>query len=383
MQRSLLVFENAIKSEFTKNNYLKQLGLFLKWSKIKDHDSLLKVPNDQLQIMLEDYLFHLKKTVSPNSIPVMFAGIELFFVMNDKNLNFKKIRKMFPEKIKKAGFKSYTTEDIQKMLSFSPKKRTRALILFYISTGCRVGSIPELKLKHLSEMDHGCKHVLFYEGTQQESDCFLTPEASKALDDYFEERRSDGEKLTEESPIFRRIYQFGAAKVIPATTSSLTNVIYRTIERAGIQRVKHGNRFNIQLDHGFRKWYNSILKSNNLVNTNWAEKLLGHKKGLDGAYLTNDRDKAFKEFEKAIQDLTIDPTERLKAEKERLQDELSEKDKLKQELKNQRQEIDMLKDLHYHHVSLIKAIREDPEFAKALRDGLLHMKSEEGKVSVF
>ena len=110
MQRSILVFENAIKSEYTRKNYLKQLELFLRWSKIKDHDSLLKVSNDQLQIILEDYVMRLKKTVSPNSIPVMFAAIELFFVMNDKNLNFKKIRKMFPQKVKKAGFKAYTTE---------------------------------------------------------------------------------------------------------------------------------------------------------------------------------------------------------------------------------------------------------------------------------
>jgi len=65
MQRSLLVFENAIKSEETKKQYLYQLEKLRRWTGIKDYDSLLEGPDNKIQILLEDYLFHLKKTLSP------------------------------------------------------------------------------------------------------------------------------------------------------------------------------------------------------------------------------------------------------------------------------------------------------------------------------
>ncbi len=59
-QRSLLVFENSIKSEATRMQYLYQLEKFRKWGKIKDCDSLLGAPNKDIQRMLEDYLFFIK-----------------------------------------------------------------------------------------------------------------------------------------------------------------------------------------------------------------------------------------------------------------------------------------------------------------------------------
>ena len=53
---------------------------------------------------------YLKQTVSTNSIPIYFAPIELFCVMNDVELNFKKIRKLFPDKVKKCN--AYGTQVI-------------------------------------------------------------------------------------------------------------------------------------------------------------------------------------------------------------------------------------------------------------------------------
>jgi integrase/recombinase XerD len=55
------------------------------------------------------------------------------------------------------------------------------------------------------------------------------------------------------------------------------------------------------------------LKLNNDVNSNIAEKLMAHKRGLDGTYLQPTREQCFAEFVKAIPDLTIDQTERQKA----------------------------------------------------------------------
>lgn len=56
----------------------------------------------------------------------------------------------------------------------------------------------------------------------------------------------------------------------------------------------------------YRKRFNGILKMNNNVNSNIAEKLMAHKKGLDGVYLEPAREECFAEFVKAITELTTD-----------------------------------------------------------------------------
>ena len=81
-QCSLLIFEESIKSKATCSNYLDHLSRFLRFTKLKDYDSLLKLDTDQTQTILEDYVMHLKKIVSLNSVPVYMAGIKHFFIMN-------------------------------------------------------------------------------------------------------------------------------------------------------------------------------------------------------------------------------------------------------------------------------------------------------------
>ncbi|MGI0008220.1 MAG: hypothetical protein ACRD92_01210, partial [Nitrosopumilaceae archaeon] len=113
MQRSLLRFENAIKSEATRKAYHYFLNRFLVWSKINEADGMLQLKDSFIQQLLEDYLFHLKRSINPNSIPMFFAPLELFLTMNDKVVNFKKIHKMYPEKGAKSGKDAYTNQDIQ------------------------------------------------------------------------------------------------------------------------------------------------------------------------------------------------------------------------------------------------------------------------------
>ncbi len=64
MQRSLLLFEEGIKSPHTKKVYRGHLDAFLKFAKISDPDELLKLSRDELQILLEDYVFHIKKRIN-------------------------------------------------------------------------------------------------------------------------------------------------------------------------------------------------------------------------------------------------------------------------------------------------------------------------------
>ena len=281
--RCILLMQNAIKTEGTSKSYFYNLNRFRKHFKIKDFDSLLKIDSIKINEMIEDWLMFLRKKVSPNSVPTMYYGIELFFSMNDIQINFKKLRRMLPASVKRSGAKPWKTEHIQKMLSVCRYKRDKAILLFLSSSGSRIGSINGLRIKHVVEMPFGCKGILVYPDDKEEYWAFLTPESAKALDDSLKERIEDGEKLTDESPLFRIMYSKGYTKTPkPLAVHSARCVVSRLINQARIKREKTGHTFDIQIDHGFRKRFNTIMKLNNEVNSNIAEKLMGHKRGLDG-----------------------------------------------------------------------------------------------------
>jgi len=321
--RAILLFENGMKTEATKICYYYWLRRFKSHFHLKDYDSILTIESKKLQEMLEDFLFHIKKRYSRSSIENAFFGLELFFSMNDVILNFKKIRKMFPAQEKLSGDEAYTTEDVRKILDCCKSRKAKALVHFLACSGSRVGGLEDLKIKDLSGMSMGCKSVLIYAGSIAEYWTFLTPEASKSLNDYFEERKKNGEYLDSNSPVFRTEFnKVGLGKAYSMSNQAIRSILYRAVRHANLPNRKRDekNRYNKQIAHAFRKRFNTILKSNNDVNSNLAEKMTGHSITipLDNTYLKAPKDRLFKEYVKAIPDLTIDEAIRLK-EQNRLQ----------------------------------------------------------------
>jgi len=354
VQRSVLVYEQAMKSDATKKSYFFQLNKFKKYYHIKDFDSLLTIDPKKLQIMLEDYLFRLKDTQASSSIQTAFYAIELFFSMNDMMLNFKKIRKMFPPLQKRTGMAAYTTEDIQKILDTTSSRKHKALVHFLASSGVRIGAVTDLKLKHLEDMEFGCKSVLVYADEREEYPTFLTPEAVTVLNDYFDERRKSGEFLTDESPVFASRHRLTRhTRINPLTEGAAIGIIYRLATRAETRRKKQTqNRYNIQGAHGFRKRFNTILKSNNDVNPNLAEKLMGHSTSirLDNSYLIPSKKRLFTEFVKVIPELSISESVRLKMNNDTLAKKLEEfesnRDVRLQELETKLNQVKQLLEQH-------------------------------------
>ncbi|MGI0073554.1 MAG: hypothetical protein ACREA3_07060 [Nitrosotalea sp.] len=109
--RSMVLFNESIKSKATHGTYMFGLERFRAFYKLKSFDGILTIEPKKLQIMVEDYVFDLKKRVSPNSIPYL-RGLEHFFTMNDVMLNWKKIYKLYPDRVKPGGSNAYTTKDI-------------------------------------------------------------------------------------------------------------------------------------------------------------------------------------------------------------------------------------------------------------------------------
>ncbi len=318
MQRSFLLFKNSIHTEETYRVYKYELDRFITYFKLRDYNSLASMDAKMLQIMIEDYVMEKKsKSRSRSTIKTPLSALELFCDTNDLMLNWKKIRRLLPPQKKKSGRKAYTTEQVRKILEFTPDLRNKAIIHFIAASGVRIGALPEFQIKDVNEIQNDCKSVTVYVGDKEEYVTFLTPEASKILDEYLAKRQKDGEYLKPESPLFRTKYAIAIAKAKPLKKVSFQGIIDRILRRAGLRFGHDGSRRDVQLDHGFRKRWNTIIKSTDGMKLIHAEKMFSHSTPsipLDETYTDFSVEKLFTEYKKAIPELTIDESIRLKEE---------------------------------------------------------------------
>ena len=334
-------------SDSTKSTYAYFMKRFMDFlvgqKKIKnneDYNALAKLDTDKITDILESYVSELNKTHKRKGVSTILAATELFFTMNRKIWHKKLVRKLIKkdENNMSGGKLPATDEDVQTLLEVSKHVREKSLIHFLASTGARPASIvdPILRMKHLVKMPRGCYGIKIYDGDDAGYWSFLTPESGRALDKYFIWRKNQRkEEFTDETPIFANFSK--NAKSQHLSLSSLNHIIDKIIHRSGIVRIKDGSMYDKARTKMFRKRFNGKLKMENEVNSNIAEKLMSHKRGLDGVYLQPTREECFTEFEKAIPVLTVDPTERQKRELEEQQKkitELEKKESVIQELKN-------------------------------------------------
>ncbi len=294
---------------------------------IEDFESLLGYEPEQLTDILEDFVNYLEnRGLVSSSVSVTLTAIELFLEMNRRIWHKKLVKRGIQKQDRiSGGGEPATTEDINLMLKYCERSvRKRSIILFLASTGIRTGGLidPVLRMKHLFWMSDPanptrnpeyCYAVKIYDLSKEGYWVFLTPEASKTLRRYFNSRKRAGEEITPESPIFVNIGTIWRTKYEHLSDSNLQAILSKIINGSGVPRKKVGNTYDKSVVYMFRKRFNTILKINNSVNSNIAEKLMAHKRGLDGTYLQPTREECFAEFVKAIPDLTIDQTERQKA----------------------------------------------------------------------
>ena len=335
--RSFTLFEAAIKSDQTKSVYTYSLHEFMKFVNILQYNDIVKLSTDKIQKLLENWVMVLaSRSLKAATIRSKLGAVELFLEMNRKTYHKKILHKLIPSSdYIPGGEKPFTTLEIQQFLNSTTKLRTKALVHFFASTGVRPASItdPVLRLKHLDEMPHNCKSIRIYDGSKEGYWAFLTPEASISLKQYFQSRKLNGEELTLESPIFAISNpSIHTTKNNYLSAKSVRHLMNNLIRTAGIERIKDGNRFDKAATYGFRKRFNTTLKLNNDVNSNIAEKLMAHKKGLDGSYLKPTREECFVEFSKAIEELTISDDARDKVKIIKLQQDKSEIESLKEEV---------------------------------------------------
>jgi integrase len=249
-----------------------------------------------------------------------------FYKINDIRLNTFKINKFMPEKMKVKKDRGYFHEEISKMLQFCDE-RTRVIVLLLASTGIRIGAIPTLKVGNI---DNSNNKITVYENTKYEYLTFCTPECKQAIDSYFDMRLRYGEKIDEECFLVREQFdirdKFAIRKCRSIARETLQWILKDITKRSNTRSKA------VHLAHGFRKFFtNQLRKSGVTTEVRWL--LEGHKlKGNDPYYVRADVEEMYQEYQKAINNLTINEENRLKLKLEILEGEKNEITTLKNQV---------------------------------------------------
>ena len=202
---SLSLFLDSIKSEETRKHYSLYLQKYFEFAG-SDFD------NSESKII--QFISELKKKgKSHGAIQNYLAPIKLYYSIHDVTLNIKKIDRFLPEQRKQRKDRAYTHDEISKLLQICDE-RMKVVILLLASSGIRIGSIANLRIRHLQD-----NKLIVYEGDREEYLTFLTPECQKAIDNYIDVRSRYGEKINDNSFLIREQFNTRIINAKPKHTT--------------------------------------------------------------------------------------------------------------------------------------------------------------------
>lgn len=274
---------------------------------------------------IKQFVLHLvENNTSTSAIRITLAALRNFYLMNDvEDIKWYKLKRFMGEETVPHEDRRYTHEEIHTLVQSSNLK-LKAAILLMASSGVRIGAIPNIKRAHLEKVCDLYK-ISVYKGIKGKGQyyTFCTPEATNAIDTYLQFRERCGEKITPQSPLFRKdfdvdFHERARNDIKPWTQNGINLSLTRELVKDGlreIDHVDHRNRKDVKLSHGFRKFFETMLVNANLHET-IIRKLTGHsdKSNLTQLYSKQTEEEMLSEYSKAINLLTIDPTQRLKRE---------------------------------------------------------------------
>jgi integrase len=327
--RTYFNFINSLKSGETKIKYDYCIKNFMTFVDQKDYSGLLKINVEERII---DYILQLRKLkLSSNTIRTRVASIYHFYAMNDVILNKTKINKYHGEFRKVIKDRSYSHEEIHRLLQIADL-RMKVCILLMASAGLRFGAIPDLKMKHLEKVDNLYK-ITVYENSNQEYTTYCTVECSNFIDEYINYRERNGENITPESYLIRDHFDDYAPlsvkqKARPITKHTIREIIAKLLVKSGTRQVRE-----VHLTHGFRKFFtNQLFEADLKTEYRWS--LEGHKlKGNDPYYVRISEKLLLEQYRKGINNLTINEENRLKMKVQTLTIEKSRVDKLEEKIR--------------------------------------------------
>ncbi len=359
-------FIDSLKSSKTKDVYDKALKQFMKFSNITSYSSLLQTSD--IEEKIKQYIIDVRnRELSTSFMHIFLSSIKAFFEMNDiENIKWRKLKRFMGEKTPKHDDRCYNHEEILTMLNVSDLK-LKVTILLMSSAGLRIGALPTLLIKHLKKVS-GVYKIDVYKGLKGKGQyyTFCSFECVTAIDTYLKFRERCGEKITGDSPLLRKdfdsdFHESARNKVFPIKAHSVSMALFHLLVKIGIRTIDHvnsRNRKDVKLTHGFRKFFETQLVNANIHET-IIRKLTGHSDNanLTQLYSRQTEEEMLNEYEKAVDNLTINSENRLKRElkaSQEKQDEISlMKLEHKKEMNNMRQDL----------AKILSLVQENPKLA--------------------
>jgi integrase len=321
----------------------------------EDYAALMAAEPLMIQSRVIDYIIYCRdvKRLSPGTIHTDAAAIKHFYSMNDIELKWKKIHSFEGEYYRVVEDRAYTHQEIKKMVDVADL-RDKALLLLMASTGMRLGAVPPLRIKDLTPIDDlNLFQIEVYKKYKERYITYCTPECKKAIDDYLDYRRRCGERIQDNTPLFRKMFNkydsIQTAHPVQVTTSTIKNIVKELLDKTGVRPParlteeerkagKKSKRTSLPAIHGFRKFViTNMIRAK--LEYNARETLVGHSlKTLDLNYDRREQEELLAEYVKAIDFLTIDDSNKLRREVEHYKVKSSQFEEL-------RKEIDQLKGL--------------------------------------
>jgi integrase len=344
-------FIDTCRSQATRKVYVKALRYFMGYLRLplQAYDKLLDKDPKSIQMDICDFISYLRKEHSSATVTLYVAALNKFFAMNDvTTLNWKKIHSFEGEKEKQTEDRPYTHSEIR-TLTDNASLRDKSMILLMSSAGLRVAAVAALRIKDLEPIDkyNLYKVRVYARSVKSRYFSICTPECRSLIDQYLDHRKRWGERLTDDSPLFRADYNVreGTRKVKPITVKTITGTIDVLLRNTGLRRQvsietvgeKQHHRFHIMMTHGFRKFFETNAFKAGMDHM-YIRRLMGQKSGLEDAYLKLSEEDLLEGDSKhvgyvdVIDQLCIDPKSRLERENEQLKHEVTKFDHMQKQI---------------------------------------------------
>jgi len=341
--RAYVNFVSSLKSPITRKAYVIRLKNYLRSPKISfsTFDELLKRDRRIIEQGLIDILINMRYELdlSFSAQNIFLCALTHFFSINDVTINRKKIKKFMSDSENKYEYRSYTAEEIGRLL-LTCDKRERAIILILSSTGMRVGAVHPLRLKDLKKwiIDEQGNYIyqiqVYSSSSKYRYYTFCTPECAGAIDSYLELRKRYGEKLIKTESGWnppnayliirafnRKSFYFNPIPIKCRTTIT-TNIIVPKLEAIDLRQRKlpfnnslpktiSHSRGELHPCHSFRIFAITQMQRAKVDKT-IREMLVGHSTGLDSVYYKASEEEIYLEYLKAIDNLSISNDYKLK-----------------------------------------------------------------------
>ena len=294
----------------TKKSYLASLKKFVEWIG-KDPDKLVyeaKLNPSKIHSQMKRYYnLLIEEGKSSKTAILVYQSLRSFFRWNDIVLG--RTPRGFKGRVEYGSTHVLTPTEVALMVDACPNIRDKCIIVFLAQSGQRIGVLTALKYKHIK---NGLEKEVFpliievpavlrdVKGVNVnklgETYRFAVgKDTILCLKKMIQERIENGEKITDESWLFR---SYSEAKTVngkkilvkvpkgrigkPLTSAAIRDIVNKAAFKAGIQTKASEKRYEIH-PHIFRRYWNMRMQEAGL-SEDLRNFMLGHKLPYDGAY---------------------------------------------------------------------------------------------------